>query len=54
MIPMTGVTVPFMSYGGTSLVSCMGVMGLVQGVANRNERILREDQRLAEGGEEEA
>ena len=54
MIPMTGVTVPFLSAGGTSLVSCMGVMGLVQGVANRNERILREDQRLAEGGEEEA
>ena len=52
MIPMTGVTVPFLSYGGTSLVSCMGVMGVVQGVANRNERILREDQRLAEGGGE--
>lgn len=49
-IPMTGVTVPFLSYGGTSLVSCMGVMGVVQGVANRNERMLREDRRLA--GEE--
>lgn len=53
MIPMTGVTVPFLSYGGTSLVSCMGVMGAVQGVANRNERILREDRELAEGGGEE-
>lgn len=52
MIPMTGVTVPFLSYGGTSLVSCMGIMGVVQGVANRNERILREDRMLAEGGEE--
>ena len=49
-IPMTGVTVPFLSYGGTSLVSCMAVMGVVQGVANRNERMLREDRRLA--GEE--
>ena len=48
-IPMTGVTVPFLSYGGTSLVSCMGIMGLIQGVASRNERILHEDQRLAEG-----
>lgn len=55
-IPMTGVTVPFLSYGGTSLVSCMGIMGLIQGVASRNERILHEDQRLAEGdmAEEEA
>ncbi|MBQ7521120.1 MAG: FtsW/RodA/SpoVE family cell cycle protein, partial [Clostridia bacterium] len=50
LIPMTGVTVPFLSYGGTSLVSCMAVMGVVQGVANRNERMLREDRRLA--GEE--
>lgn len=48
-IPMTGVTMPFMSYGGTSLVSCMGIMGILQGVASRNERLLREDQRLAAG-----
>ncbi|MBQ9299735.1 MAG: FtsW/RodA/SpoVE family cell cycle protein [Clostridia bacterium] len=53
MIPMTGVTVPFLSYGGTSLVSCMGIMGVVQGVASRNERILREDRELAEGGGED-
>ena len=50
-IPMTGVTVPFLSYGGTSLVSCMGVMGVLQGVASRNERILHEDRLLAEGEE---
>ena len=50
-IPMTGVTVPFLSYGGTSLVSCMGIMGVVQGVASRNERVFQEDQRLAAGEE---
>ncbi|MBR5383955.1 MAG: FtsW/RodA/SpoVE family cell cycle protein [Clostridia bacterium] len=50
-IPMTGVTVPFLSYGGTSLVSCMGVLGIAQGVASRNERILREDSRIAQGEE---
>ena len=51
-IPMTGVTVPFLSYGGTSLVSCMGIMGVLQGVASRNERVLHEDQRLAAGEED--
>lgn len=51
-IPMTGVTVPFLSYGGTSLVSCMGIMGVLQGVASRNERMLREDEKLADAGEE--
>jgi len=51
-IPMTGVTVPFLSYGGTSLVSCMGIMGILQGVASRNERLLREDEKLADVGEE--
>ena len=51
-IPMTGVTMPFLSYGGTSLVSVMGTMGVLQGVASRNERMLREDEKLADPGEE--
>ena len=52
-IPMTGVTMPFLSYGGTSLVSVMGIMGVLQGVASRNERLLREDKKLAESYEED-
>ena len=51
-IPMTGVTVPFLSYGGTSLVSVMGIMGVLQGVASRNDRLLREDEKLADREEE--
>lgn len=47
MIPLTGVTLPFVSYGGSSLVSCMGLMGLMQGVASLNEHALREDERIA-------
>lgn len=34
LIPLTGVTMPFVSYGGTSLVSCMGLIGLIQGVSS--------------------
>ena len=51
MIPLTGVTMPFLSYGGTSLVSCMGVIGLLCGVGARNAADREADARLAEGRE---
>lgn len=43
LIPLTGVTMPFVSYGGTSLVSCMGLIGLIQGVASVNQDRLNYD-----------
>ncbi len=35
-IPPTGVTAPFLSYGGSSVISLMFLMGLVMNVARRN------------------
>ncbi len=62
LIPLTGVTMPFVSYGGTSLVSCMGLIGLIQGVASVNQddlsydydvsRSLREEELLPDAGNE--
>ncbi len=47
MIPLTGVTLPFISYGGTSLMSSMAILGLAQGVDSVNKSQLKEDEMLA-------
>ena len=38
LIPLTGVTMPFVSYGGTSLISCLCLVGLLQGVASLSNK----------------
>lgn len=54
LIPLTGVTMPFVSYGGTSLVSCMGLIGLLQGVASVNQDDLTYDYEISHSQLEES
>jgi len=39
MMPVTGLTLPFVSYGGSSLVSMMFAIGLAQSVVMRHRKI---------------
>lgn len=43
MIPLTGVTMPFLSYGGSSLISCMAMIGILHGTSARAQDNLEED-----------
>lgn len=42
MIPLTGVTMPFLSYGGSSLTSCMAMVGILHGVSARTQEDMEE------------
>ena len=43
MIPLTGVTMPFLSYGGSSMLSCLMMIGVVHGICARAQEELEED-----------
>ena len=48
LIPLTGVTLPFISAGGSSMVSMMGAMGMLLGVSSLNADDEAEDLRRLE------
>ena len=43
MIPLTGVTMPSLRYGGSSLLSCMAMIGILHGASARAQENLEED-----------
>ncbi len=43
MIPLTGITLPFVSYGGSSMIVSLSMIGIVEGVSVRNDRTAREE-----------
>lgn len=52
MMPITGLPLPFISYGGTFLVMCMFLMGVVQSVwVHRNTSPVKKDSRRGRRGE---
>ena len=48
LIPLTGVVLPFVAAGGSSMVSCMGAVGLLLGISSLNADADAEDIRRAE------
>ncbi len=49
LIPLTGITLPFISSGGTSLLNSMIILGIIEGIAVKNGK---EDERKLEAMED--
>lgn len=50
LIPLTGITLPFVSAGGSSLITCLCLVGIIEGVAVKNGE--RDERKItAAGGE---
>ena len=52
LIPLTGITMPFVSYGGSSMIACMMLLGILEGVSIQNGEMLQDA--MYEAGEENA
>ncbi|MDL2237446.1 FtsW/RodA/SpoVE family cell cycle protein [Christensenellaceae bacterium OttesenSCG-928-K19] len=48
LIPLTGITMPFVSLGGSSMISSMMLLGIIEGVAQKNGEL--DEAELAEMG----
>lgn len=49
LIPLTGITLPFVSSGGTSLLNSMMMLGIIEGIAVKNGEVDDERLKLMEG-----
>jgi cell division protein FtsW (lipid II flippase) len=44
MLPMTGITLPFVSHGGWSLITCFVMIGMLMAISNRNNSLIETEQ----------
>ena len=48
LIPLTGITLPFISSGGSSLIACLCLVGMIEGVAAKNGE--RDEMKIRQAG----